>query len=50
MEDAQLQKLSLLHFALGALMFAAFPLIFLFSLYVSPDGTWAGTLTLLGFL
>ncbi|PWH12720.1 MAG: hypothetical protein DDG58_15070 [Ardenticatenia bacterium] len=50
MNDAQLQKLSLLHFALGALMFAAFPLIFLLALYVSPDGNWGGTLTLLGFL
>lgn len=49
-ESAQLQKLSLLHFALGALLFAAFPLIFLFSLYISPDGMWGGTLTLLSFL
>lgn len=49
-EDAQLQKLSLLHFALGALMFAAFPLVFLLSLYISPDGAWGGILTLSGFL
>ncbi len=49
-EDAPLQRLSLFHFALGALMFAAFPLVFLFSLYISPEGTWGGTLTLSGFL
>ncbi|MCS7260201.1 MAG: hypothetical protein NZ765_05405 [Anaerolineae bacterium] len=48
-EDTQLQKLSLLHFALGALMFATFPLVFLLSLYISPHGVWGGTLTLLGF-
>jgi hypothetical protein len=35
---------------LGVLMFASFPLIFLLSLYVSPDEPWGGTITLLGFL
>jgi|GEM_PF-3093042 hypothetical protein len=49
-EEMQLRKLSILHFGLGALMFASFPLIFLFSMYVSPDEPWGGTLTLLGFL
>lgn len=49
-KDAQLRALSTLHFALGALTFAAFPLVFLLSLYISPDEPWGGTLTLLGFL
>lgn len=48
-ENAPLQRLSLLHFALGALIFAAFPLLFLFSWYIAPQGVWGGTLTLVGF-
>ncbi len=49
-EDVHLTRISTLHFILGVLNFAAFPLIFLLSLYISPDELWGGTVTLAGFL
>ena len=49
-ELAALKWLSGLHMGLGALIFVAFPLVFLLSFYVLPGGPWGGPLSLLGFM
>jgi hypothetical protein len=49
-ELAGLKWLSILHMGLGALIFVAFPLVFLLSFYVLPNGPWGGPISLLGFM
>ena len=48
--SVELKRLSGLHLGLGVLVFVAFPLLFVLSLYVLPGGPWGGPLWLLALL
>jgi uncharacterized protein (DUF58 family) len=49
-ENPQLKRLSGLHLGLGALIFVTFPVLLVLSLYLLPDGAWAGPVWLAGLL
>jgi NhaP-type Na+/H+ or K+/H+ antiporter len=49
-ESSKLKRLSGLHLGLGVLVFVAFPLLFVLSLYVLPAGPWGGPLWLLALV